>query len=325
MPAEPNSAPPSRLRRALGRLAPYVIAAVAVVVILGKYPPARIAEEMTRGKLLPMVPYALLLLVTALATVAGSDTLVIHGCVQGPSYWRVLRARVGVALLGLVGYAAGIGGYGLWLARVTGAGAGLSGGMALYIVSSDLVAVSLVTSAAIWIGGAEAAPALGIAAPVIAAVLLALKLADHLPLVPTPKLPAVFLPWRKVKPGRLVAQLALRTANIYLNTLCAWGAANAFGMPVPLWAMATYFPLVLVVGSMPVNVAGIGAVQGAWLLLAPWASSGEQVLAFAVLWQLMVGAGVVLRGLPFVRQVVGEIERGLDREDRALDHEASSD
>ncbi len=323
MAGKADSEPRPRLRRVFGQLAPYVIAAVAVVMILTQYPPAQIAEEMTRGQVLPMVPYALLLLVSGLASVAVSDTLIIHRCTGGPSYWRVLRARFGVALLGLVGYAAGIGGYGVWLARVTRASSGLSGGMALYIVSSDLVAVSIVTAAAIWIGGAQAAPALGIAAPVIAGVLLSLKLVDHLPLMGRHRLPSVFLPWRKVTPRTVVAQLVMRTVNIFLNTFCAWAAANAFGMAIPLWAMATYFPIVLVVGSMPVNVAGIGAVQAAWLLLVPWANSGEQVLAFAVLWQLLVGAGVVLRGLPVVRQVVREIERGPEPKGRALDHEAS--
>jgi len=77
-------------------------------------------------------------------------------------------------------------------------------------------------------------------------------------------------------------------------------------------------------GSMPVNVAGIGAVQGAWLLLVPWAQGGEQILAFAVLWQRVVGAGMVLRGLPFVRQVASEIERGPGRDDRAPEAEPSA-
>jgi hypothetical protein len=101
-----------------------------------------------------------------------------------------------------------------------------------------------------------------------------------------------------------------RTINIYWITLCVWAGANAFGMPIPLVAMTTYFPIVLLVGAMPVNVAGFGAVQGAWLLLAPWAESGEQVLAFSTLWSLMVGVGVLLRGLPFVRSVAREIDRG---------------
>ena len=51
-------------------------------------------------------------------------------------------------------------------------------------------------------------------------------------------------------------------------------------------------------------------VQLAFALLEPWAESGEQVLAFSVVWQLLIGAAIVLRGLPFIRNVVAEIDSG---------------
>jgi hypothetical protein len=76
--------------------------------------------------------------------------------------------------------------------------------------------------------------------------------------------------------------------------------------------MTAYMPIVLVVGSLPINVAGIGAVQLAWLKLAPW-STGERVLAFSFVWQLLWGTCVVVRGLPFTRRVVTEIAEGRKR------------
>ena len=106
----------------------------------------------------------------------------------------------------------------------------------------------------------------------------------------------------------------IRTANIYWVTLWSYGGIQAFGIHAPLSAMTTYMPIILVVGSMPVNVAGFGAVQGAWLLLTPWAESGEQVLAFSVLWQLAFGVGMIARGVPFIRTVAGDIDRGASRE-----------
>src|SRR5690606_21457660 len=169
-------------------------------------------------------------------------------------------------------------------------------------------------SLSIWVGGAEVADGLRYGAPAVALVLGALKLVQPRRLVSEDRLPNVFRPWRFVPVRLAFFQLAIRTANIYWIALFLWGGANAFGMPVPLRAMTTYLPIVLVVGSMPVNVAGFGAVQGAWRRLAPWADSGEQVLAFSVLWQLIFGAGLVLRGLPFLRGVVGDIDRGADRE-----------
>jgi hypothetical protein len=73
--------------------------------------------------------------------------------------------------------------------------------------------------------------------------------------------------------------------------------------------MLSYLPVILVVASLPVNVAGFGAVQGAWLLLAPWAP-GERILAFSVLWQAFSAAALVLRGLPFLSGVMRDIREG---------------
>jgi hypothetical protein len=80
-------------------------------------------------------------------------------------------------------------------------------------------------------------------------------------------------------------------------------------MDVPLRVMGLYMPIILLVGSLPFSVAGLGAAQAAWLLLLPWAS-GPRILAFQMLWQLFTGAGILLRGLPFLRRVVAEIAKG---------------
>ncbi len=89
--------------------------------------------------------------------------------------------------------------------------------------------------------------------------------------------------------------------------LATWGATRAFGLEVPLLVMAVHVPIITLVGALPVNVGGFGAVTAVWLLLTPWAP-GEQLLAFQFLWNLMVAAAVVLRGLPFIRGVVREVD-----------------
>jgi hypothetical protein len=38
--------------------------------------------------------------------------------------------------------------------------------------------------------------------------------------------------------------------------------------------------------------------------------AGERIVAFQFLWQLAFGMGVVVRGLPFVRRVIAEIDEG---------------
>jgi hypothetical protein len=47
-----------------------------------------------------------------------------------------------------------------------------------------------------------------------------------------------------------------------------------------------------------------------WVLAFERWVPGERIIAFQFLWQLAFGTGVVVRGLPFVRRVVAEIDEG---------------
>lgn len=291
------------------RVLPYVVATVAIGAILWKYPPSQIAKEMEAGDTLAMAPFALILVAIGIFIVSRSDFVILHGALEkAPSYLVVVRARAAVSLLGMLGYGAGVGGFGVWIARVSGCGAKLAGGIVLYKMSADLIAVSTIATGAIYLGDPDVGRGLRLAAPIIAGVLMFLMLFGRHGPTKTEDLPVVFHPWHLISPGRALGAVALRVANILWLTVCVWLGANAFGMTVPLAVMATFFPIVLVVGSMPVNVGGFGAVQGAWLLLAPWAESGEQVIAFSVLWQLVIAIFVSLRGFPFIRAVTREIE-----------------
>jgi hypothetical protein len=90
-----------------------------------------------------------------------------------------------------------------------------------------------------------------------------------------------------------------------------WAAAQAFGLEIPFWVMVSHVPIILIVSSLPVNVAGFGAVQGVWLLLTPWASA-ERILAFSVIWQLVSCLALIVRGTPFVRGALADIRLGRD-------------
>ncbi len=285
-------------------MAPFAIAATSIAVVLSRYSPGRIAAELARGEVLAVVPYLAGFLLVSLALVALADTLVIRGCTGRPRYRDVVVGKGGASLLAMLHYAAGHGAYGVWIAKKTGAPVRLASGIILYIMSSELVSVCLVTTASVWLLGADVPARLRIAAPLIAGVLVLLKLIGPLRLVArqTPLLE----PWRRMSGWRMLAQLAVRVAQIYLMVVCMWAAAAAFGVPIPLSAMTAYLPVVLVVGSLPVNVLGFGAVQGAWLLFTPWAS-GPRILAFSIVVQLVMMLAGLLRGLPFVRRVVADI------------------
>jgi hypothetical protein len=310
---EPASPPPAPVRGArlwIRRIAPYAVAAAAVAAVLSRYSIREIAAEMARGDSLPLVPLAAFVILTNILFVATADHMVIDGCTGKPGWLAVLMGKAGSAILGSVGYAAAHGGYGLWIARRTGCGVGLTGGIVLYIMGSELAAVSVVASLSIFLAGAEVGAALRIAAPSVALVLIALQVLGPANLFRTRA--KIFEPWRVMPAWRALLQQTVRVCQIAWMVLATWFAARAFGMPIPLRVMAAYLPIVLVVGSLPVNVAGVGAVQLAWLRFTPWAP-GEQILAFSFVWQLMVGAAMMLRGLPFLKRVVTDIERGAPR------------
>jgi hypothetical protein len=285
------------------------VAAVAFAAIFARYSPRRIAAEVENGHVLPLVPIALVLLATSLVLVALADTVVLRRCTGRLPYLDVLFGKAGTSLLGAIGYAAGQGGYGLWIARKTGSSVALASGIVLYIISSDLVSVAIVASVAVWVGGARAPGHIGVIAPAVAVLLVGLKLLGPLRLLRRYRRPVLFEPWQRVNATRGLAQIAVRVLQIYVLVVGTWAGAQAFGLMIPLWVMAVYLPIVLVVGSMPVNVAGFGAVQGAWLLMAPW-STGERVLAFSLVWQIAIIIAGVARGLPFVKRVVAEIAAG---------------
>jgi hypothetical protein len=120
---------------------------------------------------------------------------------------------------------------------------------------------------------------------------------------------ALFETWTRVGRRRGLVQLGVRLLQHASTATGTWLAATAFGLEIPLTVMLSYIPVILVVASLPVNVAGFGAVQGAWLLLSPWAP-GERILAFSVVWQTLSAVAIVIRGLPFLRGVLADIRRG---------------
>lgn len=306
----PASPPPRPAWRTwLTRLAPYVITAAVIIAILRRYELSAIVAHIANGNALPMIPIALGMILFLLPLASGWDAIVMQGTLGRPPYLDVIRGKAGTMVLLALGYAFGNGGYGVWIARMTGAGARVSGGVVLYIVASDLTAVCLVATVPMWLYGIDAG-ALRVAAPVIAIVQIGLMLVGPLRAAPEGAAPGIFHPWRVMRRSRALLQIAGRCFNMSVIVVVTWAAANAFGLVIPFAAMATYMPVILLVGSLPVNVGGLGAVQGVWLLAFDRWAPGEKILAFQFLWQLMIGGAVVLRGLPFVRRVVAEIDQG---------------
>jgi hypothetical protein len=294
------------LRTWLRRIGPYAVTAVVLTAILREYRVSDILEEMRAGHALRMLPLPALLPFLLIVPVSLCDRIVLRGVLGRGRFLDIARAKAGTAVLLTLGYAFSGGGYGVWISRAAGARAARATGIVLYIAMSDLAAVCGVAGASMWLGDVRVPATLR----VLATLLFALQTLFILlgPVLPQ-KEPGVLAAWRSVRPALGLLQLAGRTANIALITLFAWLASRAFGLDIPLGAMAMYMPVILLIGSLPISVAGFGAAQAAWLLLLPWAT-GPQIIAFQFLWQLFLGGAIVLRGLPFVKRVIAEIDAG---------------
>lgn len=298
-------------RKRITAVLPYVLTVIVIAVLLQKYSFSAIVAALKKGDVAILVPLALTKMLVSLALIAVSDRIVISQMFRRrPRITEVAIAKAASSLLDIVGYAVGHGSYGLWIARHCAKDdedAGVrSTSVLLYLMAADLAAVCIVASVAIWgLAGGEGPPGVRIVAPIVGGLLVLFMMTGPSQLLgPQPK---VLSAWGVVSRPAALAALGLRLTQMVLFGFFVWAAAQAFGMDLPLRAAMTYTPIILLVGALPINVAGFGAVQAAWLLLTPWASSEEQVLAFQFAWQMCVTLSVVARGLPFLRRWTKEL------------------
>ncbi len=281
-----------------------MVAGITVAVILWKYPVDRIAEEVARGDAVAMIPCALGLMTVLWFTSTTSDFFVLRSVVSGVRYWDLFRGKAGVSVLNALGPALNYGGHALWIHRRFGAPPAAAAGVLLHIAAGDLVAVSLWASAGIWLGAGvpEATRAgLGIGVPIAAVVAIVVLFLR--PRSPRP----ILTPWRELPRLTRLGVLGIRLCTMGTLVTMTWAAANGFGIPLPFGVVATYLPILLVVGALPINVAGLGPIQAAWLAaFGPWAE-GATILAFQFLWHAMLLGVLLLRGAPFLREVVRQV------------------
>lgn len=298
-----------RSRRWL-RWLPWLVTIVALTALLIRFPIGGIVDEARAGNLWAMIPLAIALPVVRLFMSGLWDYLVLTRCVS-VRYVDVLRAKAATAVLMGLGYAFSNGGMAAWITRRTGARVKTSAGAVLYIMASDLASATLVAAVAAWLGAADLPADLrvgvGVVAPLIAAGLIALSLSGRLLRLVRRDVDAEFLKaWTEISARRYLANVAGRCLTVLVICTGTWAAMQGFGLDVPLRAVMVYLPVIMMVGALPINVAGLGAVQAAWLLFEPWAP-GERILAWQVCWTIMLAIATVLRGLPFLRRVLREI------------------
>ena len=292
--------------RTVRRYGPWVVTAVVLVALLGRYDLDQILAAMRAGNAWPLFPIAFAFSVTQILLVARWDTFILRCVLPGLRYLDVARVKAGCATLQAVAYAANVGVFGAWIARATGVGVRNAIGLVTFGTLSDLAAGSTVMMISVHLGHAPVHPFFKWA-PLVSAsfALLVLLAPERRPLDPHGET-GIARVFRSVRRGPAVAGIAGRMSSALFVGVATWLAARAFGLQIPLRVMIVYVPIVMVVGSMPVNIGSFGVVQGAWLLFLPWAA-GPQILAFQFLWGVALMASQVLRGLPFIRRVLSEV------------------
>ena len=298
------------------RFGPWVITIAAVGWLLVQYSPSAIAEEMARGWFWAMVPWIAAGLFITLPMMSLADFVVFRPALGAAgarvSWWDLTRARAGSTILTTLGYAVSTGGYGVWLARRARVGAGTTVGAIFYQLIADTTAVSCMALGAALVGGeylpGPARTPILVAAGIAVAVLSGLALAGPRALPRKWREKPIFAAWGAIGVVPWAVSLALRIATMLTNMMCTWAAARAFGLDIPLVAMAAGFPVVQFVAALPINVAGLGAVQGAWVAIFAGFASGPRILAFQFLFQAIFMATLVVRGLPFLPGVLRDLE-----------------
>lgn len=302
----------ARLRKLAITYGPYLLTALVLAAILRKYSFGEITAAMGRGRAWPLFPIALAFAITHMAIVSAWDTIVLNAVLGGPKYWDVVRVKSGCAVLQSLGYLFNQGAYGTWIARATGTGVRVAVGLILFTAGSDLAAGAFASSVSIFLSHIAVGDLLRIGAPMLcAAVALFLLGQPRQPftrdtLVEKPGIVRVF---RAVPRGRGAIQMVGRILNVSLIIVSVYVAANAFGMKLPFRAALAYVPVIMLVGSLPVNVMGFGAVQGVWLLFTEWVP-GPQILAFQILWNFAILVANTLRGAAFVPRLLREVADG---------------
>lgn len=299
-----------RVRKLIVRVGPYILTAVVLFAILRKYSIAEIVSAMAAGRAWPLLPIAVLFAISHMLVVSAWDTLVLNAVLGGPRYLDVARVKSGCAVLQTIGYVFNQGAYGTWIARATGSGVRVAVGLILFTAGSDFAAGALVATASIHLGKIPVGDLLRYGAPFGFFAVGFLLLGQPRQTLPSER-PNVIQVFRAVPRGRGATQLFGRIINVGLIILAVWAAANAFGLALPLRAAFTYVPLIMLIGSLPVNVFGFGPVQGAWLLFTPWVP-GPQILAFQILWTFALIVANLLRGAVFVPRILREVAEGTE-------------
>ena len=110
--------------RALMRFLPAVIAVLALGALFLRVDMNELRTALLQGHVVAILPWAALLAIVYMALHVLWERMLLAHTPRPPGYFDVCAGKVGTAVLNSIGFALGSGGYVVWIARATGAGAG---------------------------------------------------------------------------------------------------------------------------------------------------------------------------------------------------------
>ena len=283
------------------RIAPWLLGAAILLALLYRVPFAALRGGLAHGPWGMLVAYTLpFIVITLLADVYATGVcLRIAG--EPRPFGTLTLVRGATYLLGLLNYALGQGGIGLYLHR-TGVRPVRGTGVVLFLLIVNFGALAAAAALGLALGeGSWAGGLRGLSLAILAAGAAYLGIVALRPAFLARR--EVLAPLFAAGPGGHLAALAGRMPHLFLLILGHWGALWIWGLEVPLSQALARMPVVLLASVVPLSPSGLGTVQAAQVLLfspysgAPTAAAREAaVLSFSLAFSLLGLASQALVG-----------------------------
>jgi len=293
--SEPRRVPPPFLRRLL----PWLVGAAILAALLYRVPFAALRGGLVHGPWGWLSAYTLPVILLTLVADAYATFVCLKIAGEPRPAGTLFLVRGATYLLGLLNYALGQGGIGLYLHR-TGVRAVRGTGIVLFLLIVNFGALVAAAALGLLLGeGGWTGTLRGTALALLAAGLAYLGVVALRPAFLAER--EVLAPLFAAGPLGHLAALAGRMPHLLLLLLGHWGALAIWGIHVPLPQALARLPVVLLASVVPLSPSGLGTVQAAQVLLfAPYASEAavlSESLAYSFLGltaQALVGAGCLM-------------------------------
>jgi hypothetical protein len=276
------------------------VGAAILLALLHRVPFAALRGGLAQGPWGGLVAYTLPFIVVTLVADAYATGVCLRIAGEPRPSGTLLLVRGATYLLGLLNYALGQGGIGLYLHR-TGVRAARGTGIVLFLLAVNFGALAVSAAAgalglALGDGRQGRLPGglLGTAVGILAAGVAYLGVIALRPAFLARR--EVLAPLFAAGPRGHLAALAGRMPHLLLLLLGHWGALSIWGIRVPAGQALARMPVVLLASVVPLSPAGLGTVQAAQVLLfAPYATEAA-VLSFSLAFSLLGLAAQALVG-----------------------------